>query len=191
MKSGIEACNLKFFTTFCRVSWTLSLNKPNMENWGNWIQIYSWPWCETPSVSTCGQSGIWLCNLCSIGSILEVHKWRDNTKCGGVSINSYDCILFRSSYRCLQPIRVWSKLFHWTEIMCSEAMCQDSTIIASMELSDAVSPVSEHLIISYLSKLTMICEEMIPQGCFAKLSIDTVYMPQMHFVFASSILQFL
>ena len=64
------------------------------------------------------------------------------------------------------------------------------TIIASMELSDAVSPVSEHLIISYLSKLTMICEEMIPQGCFAKLSIDTVYMPQMHFVFASSILQF-
>ena len=64
------------------------------------------------------------------------------------------------------------------------------TIIASMELSDAVSPVSEHLIISYLSKLTMICEEMIPQGCFAKLSIDTVYMPQMHFIFASSILQF-
>lgn len=49
------------------------------------------------------------------------------------------------------------------------------TIIASMELSDAVSPVSEHLIISYLSKLTMICEEMIPQGCFAKPSIDTIY----------------
>ncbi|KAK7852673.1 hypothetical protein CFP56_038325 [Quercus suber] len=60
--------------------------------------------------------------------------------------------------------------------LCAVRECAKiQTIIASMELSDAVSPVSEHLIISYLSKLTMIYEEMIPQGCFAKLSIDTFF----------------
>ena len=76
--------------------------------------------------------------------------------------------------------------------LCAVRECAKiQTIIASMELSDAMFPILNHLSISYLSKLTMICEEMIAQGCFAKLRVLTrVYMPQLHFVFASSVLQF-
>ena len=61
--------------------------------------------------------------------------------------------------------------------LCAVRECAKiQTIIASMELSDAMFPILNHLSISYLSKLTMICEEMIPQGCFAKLRVLTEYI---------------
>lgn len=61
--------------------------------------------------------------------------------------------------------------------LCAVRECAKiQTIIASMELSDAMFPIPKHLSISYLSKLTMICEEMIPLGRFAKLRALTEYI---------------